>query len=476
MAIRWLVLLACLAGISAIPVEAASRSPRARALSAMDQGHGGAALALLDSLSAADPGDGVAAYWGARAIELAGRVDEARCRYLAVEAGWPEDPAGELAGWRRRHLERSAAEAAAARGPDAMQRAAFEEAAGAVLILPPEDLGGTAETPLFGLAWVYLLQDALRGSGVCPVPVSTMLVAADLLRYGRPVRAPATVSALPVNTLDGLRARLAVLPGADGGAYLSGAASSGEEDAAAVEAALLRFQRDRGLAPTGQADLATQARLEEALEAWCDQPPAVIDPRLVVRAAQLTGATAVVRGTYRRDAGRIVVELVPLDASGAPAFGEPIVRDIAPGALVAAAAEAGATLAARFGRAAAPPARWSLPAEDLMKASGALLLLDRGLARAAEARLRRAPELWNAWPAIEATRRALGRSTDEAARLEAALRRDWATRAGADPRAALDGLFEELGWPGAVRARSLEPGVHGVIGSDGILIVHGEEP
>ena len=476
--IGWIVipgLAVLLAPLGASPALASSRSPRVAALAALDAGRAAEALALFDSLAALDRADGVTAYWAARACELAGRSDLARCRYLAVEAAHPRGPAGALAGWRRRAIERSAADAAAARGPDAIQRASGEAPGNAVLILPPEDLGGAGDTSLFGLPLVYLLQDALRGSGICPVPVSTMLVAADLLRYGRPVRAPAAISALPVNTLEGLRARLAVLPGTDGAVYLEAGGAGADGSDLAVESALIRFQRERALPPTGQADLPTQARLEEAMEAWLDQPPPSIDPRLVTRAAELVGATSVVRGTYRREAGRIVLELVPLDAGGTPRYGEPIVRDFAPAALVAAASEAATALSARIGGGSTPVTpSWSVPPEELERASRALLLLDRGLLRGAETRLRRAPEVWRAWPAIEAAQASLARSTDDANRTESELRLAWSRGSGADPRAALDALLDDLGWPAAAPDHPLESGVHDVIGAEGILIVHGE--
>lgn len=454
---------------------ATAATPRARAVRQIEAGDVVGAAALLDSLIREDPADATAAYWAARADEEAGRESAADCRYLALEGSAPGTREAVLAEWRRRALERRAADALAERGPDRVDAGGGRGAGGAVLLLPPENAGAPDEAPLFGLAWTYLMHEALRGSGICPVPVPLALAAADLLRHGKPVRAPLIASTAPVNTVEGLRARLSILSGPDGVLYLESPVGGWGAD---IESALVRFQRDQGLPPTGEADSGTQARIEETLVAWLQQIPLPVDPKQLPRVAELCGATAVVRGTWRREGARITVELAPLDALGGARFGEPVTASFSPGDAPGAAREAASRLALRLGGGALrPTAGWSLTPAELEQAAASLLLLDRGFPRPVLERWTRAPLSWFAWPTLASARAAAGLGPEQAAATEAALREAWIQAPGLDGRAALDGLMEGLGLPvGRGEAAHGGPTPWRVIGSEGILHIHGELP
>jgi hypothetical protein len=455
------------------PGDATAGTLRVRAVRLIEAGNVVGATALLDSLLAEDPTDATASYWAARAAEEAGREAAADCRYLALEGFAPGTREAVLSQWRRRALERRAADALAARGPDRVDGGAARGASGAVLLLPPENVDAPDDAPLFGFAWTYLLHEALRGSGICPVPVPVALAAVDLLRYGKPIRAPLAASTAPVNTVEGLRERLSILPGADGVLYLENPAGTWGDD---LEYALVRFQRDHGLQPTGEADLGTQGRIEETLLTWLQQIPPPVDPKQVSRVAELCGATAVVRGTWRREEGRITVELSPLDAQGGSRFGEPVITTFTPEDAPAAAREAASRLALRLGGGELEAAaEWSLTPSELEQAAATLLLLDRGLPRPVLDQWTRVPLSWFAWPALASARVAAGLGPEQAAAAEQALREAWLRAPGLDGRAALDGLMDGLGLPvGPGEGAQGEPAPWRVIGSEGILHIHGE--
>ena len=469
----WFAIAVSAVTILGTPGLAATATPRVRAVRLIEAGDVVGATALIDSLLTEDPTDATAAYWAARADEEAGREAAADCRYLALEGFAPRTREALLAEWRRRALERRAADALAARGPDHVDKGVGRGASGAVLLLPPENAGAPDDAPLFGLAWTYLLHEALRGSGICPVPVPVALAAADLLRYGKPIRAPLAVSTAPVNTVEGLRARLSILPGTDGVLYLESPAGTSGDD---LDHALVRFQRDHGLPPTGEADLGTQGRIDETLLAWLQQIPPPVDPKQVSRVAELCGATAVVRGTWRREEGRITVELSPLDALGDSRFGEPVVASFSPGDAPAAAREAASRLALRLGGSdVAPVAGWSLTPPELDQAAATLLLLDRGFPRPVLDRWLRVPLSWFAWPALASARAAAGLVPEQAVAMEQALRDAWIRAPGLDGRAALNGLMDGLGLPvGPGEGARGEPPPWRVIGGEGILRIHGE--
>jgi len=469
----WFAIVLSAVTMLGLPGFATAATLRVRVVRLIEAGDVVGATALLDSMLTEDPTDATAAYWAARADEEAGREAAADCRYLALEGSAPRTREAVLSEWRRRALERRAADALAARGPDRVDAGAGRGASGAVLLLPPENAGAPDDAPLFGLAWIYLLHEALRGSGICPVPVPVALAAADLLRYGRTIRAPLVVSTAPVNTVEGLRARLSILPGADGVLYLESAAGAWGDD---LDEALIRFQRDHGLQPTGEADLDTQGRIEETLLTWLQQIPPPVDPKQVSRVAELCGATAVVRGTWRREEGRITVELSPLDALGGSRFGEPVTASFTPGEASAAAREAASRLALRLGGGdLEPAARWSLTPPELEQATATLLLLDRGFPRPVLERWTRVPLSWFAWPALASARAAAGLGPEEAAATEEALREAWLRAPQLDRRAALDGLMDGLGLPvGPGEGARGAPAPWRVFGSEGILHIHGE--
>jgi hypothetical protein len=469
----WFAIALSTMTILGTPGFATASSPRVRAVRLIEAGGVVGATALLDSLLTEDPTDATAAYWAARADEEAGREAAAGCRYLAIEGFAPGTREAVLSEWHRRALERRAADALAARGPDRVDGGAGRGAGGAVLLLPPENVGAPDDAPLFGLAWTYLLHEALRGSGICPVPMPVALAAADLLRYGKPIRAPLAVSTAPVNTVEGLRARLSILPGKDGVFYLESPEGAWGDD---LESALVRFQRDHGLPPNGEADPGTQARIEETLGVWLQQIPPPVDPKQVSRVAELCGATAVVRGTWRREDGRVIVALSPLDALGGSRFGEPVTASFTAGDAPVAAREAASRLALRLGGGELEPAAgWLLTPPELEQATATLLLLDRGLPRPALDRWMRAPLSWFAWPALASARAAAGLGPEQATATEHALRDAWLRAPDLDGRAALDGLMDGLGLPvgpgGGARG---EPAPWRVIGNEGILHIHGE--
>lgn len=448
-------------------------TPRVRAVRMIEAEDLVGAGALLDSLLREDPTDVTAAYWAARADEDAGREAAAGCRYLALEGFAPGTREAVLSEWRRRVLERRAADALAERGPDRVDGGAGRGAGGAVLLLPPENLGAPDDAPLFGLAWTYLVHEALRGSGICPVPVPVALAAADLLRDGKVIRASLAVSTAPVNTVEGLRARLSTLPGADGVHYLESPAGAWGED---LEDALVRFQRDHGLTPAGEADGSTQARLEETLLTWLQQVPAPVDPKQVARVAELCGATSVVRGVWRREEGRITVDLSPLDGQGGSRFGEPVTASFTPDGAPAAAREAASRLALRLGGGELQPAAdWSLTPVELEQAAATLLLLDRGFSRPVLERWMRVPHSWFAWPALASARAAASLGPEQAAATEQALREAWLLAPELDNRSALDGLMNGLGLPADPgTAAGGAPAPWRVVGSEGLLIIHAE--
>ena len=97
-----LVLAVAVAAFAAWPSSiAAAVTPRVRALELLDAGEAPRARATLDSVLAAEPFDGTAAYWAARAVEESGEEAAARCRYLRVEGAWPGSREALLAEWRQ---------------------------------------------------------------------------------------------------------------------------------------------------------------------------------------------------------------------------------------------------------------------------------------------------------------------------------------------------------------------------------------
>lgn len=453
------------------PFASSAPAPRAEAMAAWDAGRPERALRLVDSLLTADPTDAVAAYWGMRIEETEGDHVAARCRALALEAGALGTPAALLAERRRRALERREADLLLERGIDAAALAAPRRTT--LLLLPPEELGGGGRQALFGLSWTYLVGEALRATAICPVPVPSMLVVQELLRDGRAARAPLAASVYPVNTVQGLRARLSVLPGAEGSSYLE-SADGGWDDR--LEAAILRFQRERDLPATGEADLTTQARIEEVLESWLDRPPAPVEPRHLSRAAELLGAASIVRGTYRFDEGQIEVSLAVLSADGSSRLGEPLVTRFRPTRAAEGAQVAAARIAERLGAQPSPAVHaWTMSPEELESATRSLLLMDRGLPRVARERWLRAPDVWFDWPLLRSARAALALSEEEADRLEAGLRRGWTRPSGLEPVSVHDRFSADLGLPIFGGSRLPEPSAHGVLGGEGILRVRGRQ-
>jgi hypothetical protein len=353
---------------------------RREALARLDRGDAFGACGLLDTLLMRNQRDGVGAFWAARAREAAGRTEEARCRYLRIEGLAPGTREAELSRARRMRIERVQADVLSEDFPAAPAGAGGDSPPlpGSLLLLPPEDIGASGEHPPFALAWTDLLSDALRGSDLCPSPLPATLALLDLFHDGHAVRATEEAALHPVNTVEGLRARLRGLPAADGAPYLASGGGGWEADLAE---ALRRFQQDHSLPLTGEADLATEARLESEYREWLLLAPPPLDPRNLPEAARRLRAERVLRGIYRWDEGRVLVQLTLLDANGRAAGHEPITLTFAAEETPAMALRAATLLGASPPLPRVAPARLS-PGEMESFAS-ARLVLDRGTGRAA---------------------------------------------------------------------------------------------
>lgn len=476
-----LIALCILAPVPALPAADLPEPPsRSEAAALIREGKLRQAAPVLRLLADRDVDDEAAAYWAARAAEMSGQESEARCRYLDLEGSFPGSRIVPLATRRRLEIERRQADALVALGPEGEgPGTAAELPVERLLLLPPENLTPAAGDPGFSLSWTYLLYDALRGSGVCPVPLPALLTVLDLLHSGSAVRASAEVAAHPVNTVEGLRGRLTALRAVDGSPYLERAAGAWTDD---LEDALLHFQKDLGLPPTGEADAATQVRLERELESWLLSAPPSLDPKRVPRAAALLGATRVVRGTYRVEGTQITLLLTVLSADGLSTTREPISQSFPAQDMAAACAALSRRLVAELGGSPEGAGRRTevrdgpLSPADFSAAVRPLLLQDRGMPQLALQHWDRAPSSWFTWPLAADVHRALSLSEGEAVRMEQALHLRWARIPELDPAAAMDDLLGGLGEPGLTPvAGPNEAGTFQVLGTEGILRIRAED-
>lgn len=456
--------------LCAHPALADQSSARDRAREALRAGRAADALATSDSLLALDLTDLTAGYVSARAEELLGRTLRARLRYLDLEGAAPGSDIAWLANVRRRDLEWKLAEERNAQGIGLLSAQAEPEATPLVAIFPLEPLGGESDPPYFGLIWSYLIFESWRGAGIAPVPISSTLLVQELLAGVRTVRAPSDIGRKPINTLGGVRARLAAIPDREGKPYLESA--EGEWDVTAREA-VERFQADHGLPVTGDADLTTLATLDRTLDRWIERPPRALPPNLVPRAMELLGATRAVRGTYRLEGSRVVVQLFLVSPDGQSSI-DPIILRFPIDETARYAFEAGRRLAASAGTQLAPRLEAERPLDEsaLELAARTLVILDRGLPRIPESRWGGLPSRVQEWRPVADARAWSELSSDARAQLEQEVLRGWSGER-LDPTLGMDAAWQGLerdewgegGFRGA--------GVYGVLGHIGTVRIRG---
>lgn len=460
----------CLAAGLASPELARAASAEERAWLLLRTGEADRASAVLDSVLRADPSDLVAAYYAAEAHARAGRIAEARCRWLELESLAGDEEVGRLSLTARR-----TAESAVADGWIEGEPTPGAPTGRRVLLLPLDNLGDAGASPSFGLAWSYLLGEALAGSELCPIGMPEMLAAIDHRLQEPPRRVPADLESMPVNGIAGLAARLRWLPSADGRPYLAREAKEtrAEPDAAALEKAVLRFQSEHALLPTGSADQGTQRALEETLVGRASVLPAPLAPDQVLPLLSALGADYALRGTYRVEGGRVQVRLAWLDRAGKDAVPPQTllfsIDDAGPESRNAAAS---LLTGLRLGSPARGAVRPAAPALEPMTLG--LLLSDRGLVSAARERFLDCGPALETWPLAErmADWTADPFPDSQSERLLSRL----LSRRSLDAGASLDRLSHDLGGSfGRSGARSDPNGVD-LLGTSGRIRVHVEGP
>lgn len=489
------VVSAVFCGTLVRPSEAAKRGTeraRARAVAALDAGQPELALATIDSLLRLDPSDLSAAWLAARAEEAIGRLESARCRFLELEGVAPDTDEGRSAARERMRLDSVFAKrfsdfegAESARGlgdfEGAEGPALADRGSGGALLFPLDDLGQAGGGANFGLAWSYLMSERLAGSLVCPAPVSVALLVQERLASGRGIHLPDEVERLPVNTVPGLWRRLALLPDAAGRSYLATTAPAGDEpdgDRLAFENALVRFQTDHALVASGEADLATQRAVEEAVVRWLLTPPPSLRPEQVAQAAELGGARYVLRGTYRREGDEIRLQMGWLDEdgrdAGLPPFAATFAADEAP-AVATRAADA-FLRAVGDARGASTPSDVPL-ATDLELVTTGLLLADRGAERLALDRWEGLDANIARWPLaarrLEALRDPFGADAAFANAHEARVRDRWLTASPLPSTPQIEAILLDV--VGA-SVRPATPGPYELLTESGRVLIRVEGP
>ncbi|MEZ4648916.1 MAG: peptidoglycan-binding domain-containing protein [Candidatus Eisenbacteria bacterium] len=448
------------------------RDRRGRAVDLLEDGRAADALAAFDSLLIGDLSDLGAGYLAATAEAALGRPGRARCRWLEVEVVGERENVGRLARFERRRTERELADRQLGLGAAWFSSEAPVLTAPGIALLPLESLGGDVEGPYYGLTWTYLLYDALRGSRLCPAPIPSTLLALDLVTAGRGVRLPADIAAQPLNTVGGLRGRLALLPGGLGGGVLESPAGDWDDR---LREALRFFQQTQGLAVTGEADPETQRRLETVFRSWLESPPVALAPNLVPRVLSVLGSTRAVRGTYRIESGEVRVQISIVDAAGQPTHPEPILLDFALGETAANARRAAAEIARLAG---GRLSDWVETPEEIgfgrwNNAAQARLVFDRGLPRMETRRWEDLPRPVREWEPLRAW--VLDSTWDARDRewAERDFRRAWIASSAIDPRAAHDSFLRGLGG-GTAKYAGPSPG--SLVGTVGRIRIRGEQP
>lgn len=458
--------------MAAAAVKGEGQLRRERGLRALASARYEEALAVFDSLVIADLGDFGAGHLAARAEGALGRPGRARCRWLEIEALSGDEEVGRLARHERVVLERELADRQLRLGAAWFAGDAPGLEAPGLVLLPLESLGSGPEDAYYGLAWSYLLADALGGSQLCPAPIPSTLLALDLITDGSGVRLPAAVAAQPVNTVGGLRGRLALLPRAAGGGML-GAGDGGWDEA--FGEALRFFQQTQGLPPTGEGDPATQQRLDDVLRAWLETPPPPLAPHLVPRVLGVLGATRAVRGTYRIEGGSVRVQMGLVDVRGEPTDPTPILLDFPLDGTVAAAEKAAIEIIRRSGGRVLP-AESALPAlgiADWSTAARLRLVFDRGLPRLEPGRWDRLPSALRRWAPLASLHAATLADPEVHAQATRAWEQAWAEAVRLDRQAA-HAAFRRSLVAGGAAANATSPTQ--VLGSSGRIRIGGIRP
>jgi len=443
---------------------------RQRGLLLLRSGDAHRAKAVFDSLLTRDLTDLTAGYLAAQAELEIGQVESARCRWLEVEGAGQGERIGLLAAARRRWREQEMTDALI--GIPGSNEVNAVGGAGLAL-LPLESLGGGQETPYLGLAWSYLLFDALGGTGLCPVSIPTMLLVQDRVTGGRGVRVPSHLARRPVNTVNGIRLRLSLLPRRDGGRYLL--QTTGDWDSGLREA-ILEFQRDESLTETGEADLATQERLESRLDRWVEQPPPPLLPSKLGAFLRGVGANLALRGSYRREGESILVEMSVISSEGQAIHSEPIRRRFSERDLSANAFDVAREITRIVG---GRSMAWKQPApelgiNDLESATAVLMRMDRGAFFVEPNRWTRLSSRVFDWEFASSAREISRSGLAEIDRWERLELSRWIGRIRLDPEAALSGWFDQLG--DRLGGGSSGPGAVQVLGDEGRIRVRGSGP
>ena len=448
------------------------RVRRQRGVSWLEQGRAAEALSLFDSLIVADLTNLGAGHLAATAESELGRPGRARCRWLEIEVVGREWEVGRLARYSRREVEQELADRQLALGAAWFSAETPVLTAPGIVLLPLESLGGDVEGEYYGLAWSYLLFDALRGSRLCPAPIPSTLLALDLVTSGRGVRLPAGVASQPLNTVGGLRGRLALLPSGLGGGVLE--STSGDWDDQLREA-LRFFQQTQGLAVTGEADPESQRRLETVFRAWLESPPPPLPPNLVSRVLGVLGATRAVRGTYRIEDGEVRVQISVVDQAGQPTDPTPILLDFPLGETAAQTRRAAAEIARLAG---GRLSAWTrMPGEigfgRWNTAARARLVFDRGLPRMETRRWEELPQDVREWEPLASLREDALWDARDRERTVREWRRAWIAESALDRYAAHDAFRSGMnGAPGDY----LGPSATRIVGTQGRIRIRGVHP
>jgi hypothetical protein len=189
-------------------------------------------------------------------------------------------------------------------------------------VLPADDMGSPAGLDGLPFALAWLLRDDLQAAGLTAVaPMARVVRALDLGRDAAlaSVSRPAEASRLPIQTIEGLKARLALIPGPSGKPLYAGPIDG--EPGESLTDAIRGLQSATGIEPTGEADAPTMGALAEAYEKRMLEAPPAASPASLPSLARSIPARTFVRSTMRVREGRLVFGLVALDQNGRPLYG-----------------------------------------------------------------------------------------------------------------------------------------------------------
>jgi hypothetical protein len=220
----------------------------------------------------------------ARWMYLMGRLEESRARWWEAwywygwAVAWDDDPWSTMASSRWVRLE--------------FRLPVREPAVGTVwAVLPIEPLGGTPRESAVARALThYLVRHLSTSTEIRPLgPRQLVRLKPGPSRYR---------SALPpAHTPAGMAARLSILPAPETNSpYLDPEKS---DDDAALESALVRFQLQAQLTPTGRPSGPTAVALERALSSWLAKETVRWTPEEASRAAMEAGAHRILQGSLQ---------------------------------------------------------------------------------------------------------------------------------------------------------------------------------